>query len=380
MIPVTPRPGLCALLSPACPASGGKVDPETLAAPWAPTGLDEKIRTVWFSRSAWAMVMLARLAAHLAGKTKNKTRVKVWLPDYFCNDSTQLLRRDADVAFYPVDANLDPRWETCNEMATRLGPPDLFILVHYFGHACDGAGARSFCDDTGALLAEDAAHVLRPVPGVGEAGDFVFYSPHKLLPVSDGAVLVMKSTVFGVEEICQSLGRKRAPFVAWWAKRMIQNTLPDPLMPAPASRLPENFADDPGPEALPNAPRLSLLAEYMLAGSAARLAAAAQTRRENAAVLAKALGGRAKWTPLLDFGEFEAPYRLPMLCNEPEIATERYREFRDRGVPVESWPDLPPEVLADPQSHEQATRLRRRVLFFPVHQGLDRAALLRLIG
>ena len=37
------------------------------------------------------------------------------------------------------------------------------------------------------------AHVLCPVSGVGKYGDFIIYSPHKLLPIPDGAVLVIRT-------------------------------------------------------------------------------------------------------------------------------------------------------------------------------------------
>jgi hypothetical protein len=43
-----------------------------------------------------------------------------------------------------------------------------------------------------AWLIEDAVHALRPVRGIGASGDFVLYSPHKHLPIPDGAVLVVR--------------------------------------------------------------------------------------------------------------------------------------------------------------------------------------------
>jgi dTDP-4-amino-4,6-dideoxygalactose transaminase len=44
----------------------------------------------------------------------------------------------------------------------------------------------------GAWFVEDCAHCLKAVSGVGEFGDFVLYSPHKLLAIPDGGLLVVR--------------------------------------------------------------------------------------------------------------------------------------------------------------------------------------------
>ena len=67
------------------------------------------------------------------------------------------------------------------------------MLVHYFGCPTLAAPTKDFCAKHNAWLLEDAAHVLRPVSGVGKYGDFIIYSPHKLLPIPDGAVLVIRT-------------------------------------------------------------------------------------------------------------------------------------------------------------------------------------------
>ena len=56
-------------------------------------------------------------------------------------------------------------------------------------------------------------HVRRPISGVGKYGDFIIYNPHKLLPVPDGAVLIIRPGVPGqfYSEKLQNFG----PNTAW---------------------------------------------------------------------------------------------------------------------------------------------------------------------
>ena len=175
MFPVVPLPSWSDL---AAAFLAGAPDNDALAAPWRHG--DE--RAFWFSRGAWAMAALAQAARH------DDAPPRVWMPGHFCNQSTEPLRATgARITFYPVDpTTLAPDWAACRATAEADGPPDLFFLVHTFGRANDTNGARDFCAESGARLIEDAAHALGPAPGIGEAGDAVFYSPAKLLAVPDG--------------------------------------------------------------------------------------------------------------------------------------------------------------------------------------------------
>ena len=51
---------------------------------------------------------------------------------------------------------------------------------------------KDFCAKQHSWLLEDSANVLRPISGVGKYGDFIIDSPYKLLPVPDGAALIIR--------------------------------------------------------------------------------------------------------------------------------------------------------------------------------------------
>ena len=59
------------------------------------------------------------------------------------------------------------------------------------------------------------------------------------------------------------------------------------------------------------------------------------------------------------------PYRVVVQC--PDQARALLHSLRDRGIAVESWPDLPAEVRVAPFTFPAANRLRICLLFLPTH-------------
>ena len=156
-----------------------------LAAHWQ----DRSSVAGWLSRSSWSLALIA-IWRKIHAPTSS---VSVWLPDYFCNSSLAALRKTGSrLVFYPVTLDRAPDMAACRALAERKGAPDVFVLVHYFGQAAPATAAQEFCARQRAWLIEDAVHALRPVRGIGASGDFVLYSPHKHLPIPDGAVLVVR--------------------------------------------------------------------------------------------------------------------------------------------------------------------------------------------
>lgn len=341
--------------------AGGAPDPVAVAAPWAAPVENP----LWFSRSSWAIHAMAAAWARRNGRPPS-----LWIPDYFCSATLGPVRRtEARISFYPVTPDLEPDWEACRTQALS-GPPDIFLLAHYFGRPSDAVAAKEFCQSMGATLVEDAAHVMAPCDGVGLHGAFVLWSPHKVLAVPQGGLLVRH----GDEHLAPSdvsLPSGPAPGLRdWLAKRLIQMGLPDRLQPPATGRGPQRFVDDPLPMDMPRTPALAPAGLKLLASAVKGLTSGAQRRRQTGRVLLEVLKRQSGWQPLFDPSVI-TPYRLVMRCQTPEIASERFDEYRRRGIPVESWPDMPPDVTGRPDRHAVALSLRATLLCFPVHQGIE---------
>jgi hypothetical protein len=328
--------------------------------------------------------------------------VAVWIPDLFCNSSLEALRAGGvELTFYPVTEQLAPDMAVCRAMQRRQSP-DIFLLVHYFGRPTATGAAAEFCARAGAWLVEDAAHVLRPVHSVGTAGDFVLYSPHKHLPIPEGAVLVVRPdgpahlgpdriASFGAPsawvgqlgDLRQKLrcftSRSRARTLLWLGKRVAQKL---GLRSWNPTRIPYSEQARPGSAnaVLLASPDHGCLARRLLTGLIADLPAIARWRERHQLlwdelllsgsgpkpVAATERPSRREWTPYL------AGYRMDAVSSE---AT--YAEWQRDGLPVTTWPDLPPEVVASPNEHPIAWGIRHNRMYLPVHQSLSMVELIQ---
>jgi hypothetical protein len=361
-----------------------------LVAPWRGDGL----AAGWLSRSAWSLALIALWRT----KTAESRTTTMWVPDYFCNSALEAVRRaGVKLVFYPLTNALEPDLPACRLLA-HDGKPDLFVLVHYFGRPTLAAGARDFCAHQDAWMIEDAAQILRPVHGAGVFGDFVLYSPHKHLPIPDGAVLVVRPDgpsklsaeridSFGepqrwpaqLDTIHAELLRARRTSAAaaskWLVKRVLQKVGVRRRRPPP-TEFPEvpSVTGAIAPPML--GPRPSGLARRLLAELIVTLGEVARQRQRNQLTWDALLSADARssgrlvvaaerpkqreWTPYLN------AYRV-----SSSSAESIHDDWQRRGIPVSSWPDLPPEVTANHARHENAWRLRHERLYLPVHQSLN---------
>lgn len=354
----------------------------------------------WLSRSTWSLALIA-----LWRQSRSPAMpLTVWLPDYFCNASLIALRQTgAKLVFYQLTADLLPDMPACRSLA-GMSKPDLFLLVHYFGQPTPAASARDFCGHHGAWLIEDAAHVLKPVDGVGDCGDFVMYSPHKTLPVPDGAVLVVRPhgpanfgaaglASFGLpvawadqlRDLQQRMGgvviNGRVQAMVWLAKRVLQKFgLRSLRMVSVRFAEPVVFVDSVAPLGIPTQ---SGLAKRLLAGLISDLGDVARQRQRNQLQWdALLLGEKAKFPEAALATERSVsrawtPYLGAYKVEDAATAQLRFDQWRELGLPVTTWPDLPPEVMKNPKEHANALRVRHTRVYLPVHQSLSARGMLK---
>ena len=346
-----------------------------LSAPWRRSG----DVAFWFSRSAWSLLAIAQWRQRLSGQSS----VTVWLPDFFCNASIVPLRSmGAQLQFYPITDQMAPDPDACQTLADEKCP-DLFVLVHYFGQPALAEGAAAFCREAGAWLIEDAAHVLRPIAGIGECGDCVLYSPHKHLPIPDGAVLVVRengpaklatqpSALGTFREVRRSFldtpGFSYRPEGLWLVKRILQRlgmrAWRRPITPF----LMDAYPASPRLEH----PKMSPLARRLLFGLLDTIDTVAHLRRQNKLmwdqVLAKVGRTPAEIRPVP--GEV-TPYLAGFSFHDEMLAEKVFLQWQSAGLPATTWPDLPPEVSAQRDRHRTALLLRKTRIYLPVHQSLD---------
>lgn len=329
-----------------------------IAAPWARAG----DRQFWLAGSSWSMAALAEAAADRLGRATN-----VWLPEYFCGASMWPLRQTRSALhFYPIDEQGRPDWANLDRAGQR---PDMFFLVHYFGHANDHAEARQFCDDSRALLVEDAAHVLGPVPGIGDAGDIVLYSPHKFFPAPNGGLMLIRPRaeqwVAPVSRATAGLGESTAMGLRWMAQAGRAKVSAFPPRKSRATWSEAMFFSDPLPTPVPARTRPSPVSRSVFAS--VDLEETARRRSANDAAVRAYFKGRPGWRPLFATPS-PAPLRSVFRLDSPERASAAFAALRNAGVEAQCWPPLSPPEVRDRGTI--AALLRRTLICIPCHQGL----------
>jgi lipid II:glycine glycyltransferase (peptidoglycan interpeptide bridge formation enzyme) len=347
-----------------------------MSAPWCRTG----DLAFWFSRSAWSLAVIAQWQQKLKGSQS----VTIWLPDFICNSALIILRNmGVKFVFYPVTENSAPNIDICQELVSN-NDIDLFVLVHYFGQPSNSVSEiASFCLSHGALFIEDATHVFLPVSGVGEIGDCVLYSPHKHLPVPDGAVLVVTSTGpsklaknefainllnNAVAEMLASSVSSNTSSILWLVKRLAQR------FGIRRSLSPVSFnVDSESNLSVQNYPRLSYLAMRLLPILREEFSKVEELRLEN----------KEAWNSLFSLIHSHELIANNYLKSTPYMASFGVRNIGEAekifsqtqiaGLPVSTWPDLPPEVLSNTELYNKAIYLRNTRLYLPVHQTLSKS-------
>ncbi|MGA1823461.1 MAG: DegT/DnrJ/EryC1/StrS family aminotransferase [bacterium] len=302
---------------------------------------------------------------------RDKKNGKVWLPDYFCNEPLAPFRnKEINLHLYPIKNDLSPDWARIDLEVKRSCPPDVFILVHYFGFPNCLGEARAFCDKYGTELLEDCAHLLLSANGYGQ--NMAFFSPRKLLALPEGGLLII-SNKSSVQQPKKRFVASKKLIFKWLVRRLTQRMMLTMgiswhhFRKTVSCNLHNNHANQLSGSTgtFPDTYTLKLLA-VMEKGFNLVI----EKRRANYMRLLRAVEGIKKVRPLFSlFPDYVCPYVFPVIVSDGrDTALRRLNHF---GIPATSWPDLPPEVLQKCDEHKTAIWLQEHIILLPVHQDLS---------
>jgi len=339
----------------------------------------DKNRSFWFSQSAWSLYAIVKFKKSIS----KKTNITIWLPDYFCNASIVPLRTlGVEIFFYPILGDRRPDLVKCNN-AIVDSPPDIIVFVHYFGVSsypdklCELAIAKGI----NTWLVEDAAHCVAPNKNIGKYGDFVIYSPHKILPVPDGGLLLVREN--GPNKISNNFLIRHSfyklyssmidnhPVIdakpyKWLLKRILQK------LGVRYSRNLTVFNDDISAIDLKNFhhPKISKLALKMLSIVVLELDKESDRRKDNQYNWYLELQS-SNSISVLYHEETCTPYLADCIVKDSICIEDEFNRLQYLGLPVTTWPDLPPEVLKNSVNHKWAIQMRNAHFYLPVHGSIS---------
>lgn len=328
-------------------------------------GIESKY--LYTSQSAVSLAMILDACHQIRGGET----IRIFVPAFFCADTLDAMRSDfTEIVYYPVDQTFSPEWNTIKESDDGRNP-DVFLLVHYFGVPRDTDRARNFCKQRNAILVEDCAHCLYSYEKVGIKGDFALFSPHKLLPIPTGGVIICNQTEGEGFEIWEWLKKNNpAPqgnAILWRVKKAIQKIL--------RVQRSVDFKPIPHIQIAKNAPLLpagmdrwsrNILNTY----DYHRMKQIAQVRRMNLQAMNYVIAKiDSRIIPLISEQAY-CPYFAAYSLENVKDKEDTVRQLKAHGLFVTYWPLLPMDVVSLPY-FEKLKRLSGELVVLPIHQDLN---------
>lgn len=353
---------------------------------------------IFFSRSSWSIAYIA----YVRKRINPDKKIIVWIPDYFCNESLLQLRHiGVNLIFFPVNDEMKPIISSFPKLLEN-GKPDVLLFVHYFGNPTPAENIKEFCKNNGTWLVEDATHILRPIKAIGNLGDFVMYSMHKHLPIPDGAILILRkngpsnllnnqislfSKPYVLSDFTKYLVKNNlqihsklfsnAKFFQWVLKKLIQKVSFFKFK----SRLDDFYSNVQNPYISISPAKISKFSIKMLSHLIFDLDNIAQVKKENQKIFDYIVGNNLFFKsninntdrPIFDsWDSYISGYFI-----KKGMEDLIYKEMIKNGLPVSTWPDLPPEVIFDKDKHISAWNLRHSRIYLSIHQGTNLSNLIK---
>lgn len=326
---------------------------------------------IWTSQSANSI----KLIIEALRKIEEKEEINIWIPDYFCAETIKLFRDDSvKIFYYPIENNLEPNWKMIKEFQNEK-KIDIFIFVHYFGVFKDINKAVDFCKHKNAILIEDCAHCLLEYGKIGKKGDFILYSPHKILPVPNGGIIMSNffternKLIFEYIKKVNTAKVKGGMFF-WRIKKLIQKII---KIHKKIEIKIETHYEKLNKTVLNKNNRINKWSYATLQGyDYEKLKKIAYIRRMNLKAMnyiIKNIDSRIiSKIPEETFCPYYAVYSLENLTKREKV--QIVETLKKKRILVMYWPDLPLEIKENNYS-DIAKDISKNTIVIPIHQGLN---------
>jgi perosamine synthetase len=315
----------------------------------------------------------------------------VLVPGYICSSVIDPFEKlGIKVLFYPVDQTLAPDAKAVRELL--LQKPKAILIVHYFGFAARANDVIQECREHGLWIIEDCAHTLPLLNDavMGRLGDLTMFSLPKLLPVPDGAVVVVNNASLTWPEAPTKVNRKlMLANILWQTANTVEVLVGTSLRTRlrdrrgatrmiTALREPAVASGQPASNGKPSSYhrfRMSPVAQWIW--RQIDLEAVTERRQENYRWLKAALRSVKGARPV--FGDLEpigAPLGFPIMVGQRDAI--RLKLIAAGVDPRPIWSGLPSQVPI--AGFADARYVAAHNIVLPVHQDLRPKALAQIVA
>ncbi len=354
LIPTTPIPNFIIIIKSLFSATNNIADIDIL--------IKQKKHSRFYPRGSDAIASLSR-------KIGGKNPV-VFVPAYFCNESLSPLRNSqARIVFYSTNMDFTPNWSHINELS-KIHTPDMFILTHYFGEVNDIAGAATFVNSNNCILLHDCAHHSYIPTVISSSLGIVMLSPHKIFATSPLSIVTCDEDDTRYLPILRYCNFKKQD-ITWVTKRFIQKLFFNLLPCRLKAELPSLSSDYVAAELTEQ--KVSWLSLVFFSAILKNAHKDISARAANYRYMFERVLGAVDndLIRIVSSQNLASPY-LFVLYVDKLLHEKVYVYLRKKCIPVSTWPDLPPEVVAEPELFECAIHQAKTLLFFPIHQGVNK--------
>ena len=336
------------------------------------------------SRSTWSIVIIIIL------KLKSVERkIDIWIPALYCRSVINIIKKlNITITYYQTDELLNPCKKSLNKLL-KYKSPDLFILVYNYPNYNTFKQTASLLEKSNTWIIEDSTQSMAPLKKTGNYGHFVIYSPYKFLPVTSGAILIVTKKIQNIElnddtlklffkeieekffENIYSRNGEFLIFIKWILKQILMkiNLLPVPIVP---HEIYSNVKD----VKLEN-PKISYWNKFILKININFIESSKSKRKNNLNQIKSSLKDLSKNKIInsnfmnkvvedLDINN-SFPITIPIAFNSKYDSERIYSNLLKKGIEVNTWPDLPDEVIRTPKFYNSINS-RLLIIQFPVHQ------------
>ena len=342
---------------------------------------------LFLSKSSWSLALISLMKMY----ENENSDVSIWIPSFFCDESLLILRTTkAKIVFYPIQNNLEPNYDSFKELKDKNGKPDIFLLAHFFGKPVETVRTLEFCRSNNTWLIEDAVHCLTPSKNIGNSGDFILYSPHKLLPVPNGSVLVArykgpsKISKDIIEKGFNKLDRKilldknnilntnfsfKNSSLIWLFKQIL-------MIVGIRRYIKHSFSQSATVYGNFIQPEISHISLRILNILYKKINIIKLKRKYNYILWEDhftKLGFSSSFNniELLGFENFNWTPYLYTIENKKDLILSIYNDLNPKNYLPSTWPDLPPEVLKQNEFYNIAIKKRNTMLHIPLHHSIE---------
>jgi hypothetical protein len=338
------------------------------------------------SQSAWSLFLICLWRKRIF----KKSSITIYIPEYYCNSTLLPLRIfKFNIIFYKISNDQLPDKEYLNRLF-KLTKPDIFVICNFFEKKIYDTYYKDFCLNNDCWFVEDSAHVLEHNKHDFLA-DFYFFSPHKILPIPMGSILLvnkdgpskinfeqykfMKTTASWPDQILAELKlyklKTKKNFIfscTWLIKRFIQTILNFDIIFHK-----KDFEQDSLLKSTKDFlnPRIDFFTLFLINRTFFNYYDEIDDRQRLSLVISQYIKkqnnnnfGKLNYVNDVDIDSKILPY---FAIIEGDQIKSFYKFLLNNKIPCITWPDLPPEVKQG--DFNQALLLRKNRIFIPLLDG-----------